>query len=254
MNLAVNARDAMPNGGELTFETANIFIDADMARLMSEAHTGPYVLLTVTDNGSGMSQETMSHMFEPFFTTKSLGKGTGLGLSVVHGIVKQHEGFIICESEQGHGTKFNIYFPAIDSDVEIEEPETQVLALGGLETVLLVDDDNVVRDLCQRILENANYKVIIAADGQEALELYNQRKDEISLVLLDLIMPVMGGDRCLGELLALNPSLKVVIISGYHGETTANDLISAGAKAAIYKPFGPHEVLKVVRNVLGQQS
>ena len=251
MNLAVNARDAMPDGGELTFETVNMFVDADMARLISGAHTGPYVLLTVTDNGSGMSQETISHMFEPFYTTKSLGKGTGLGLSVVHGIVTQHEGFIICESEQGHGTKFHVYFPAIDSDVEIEEPRTQVLALGGSETILLVDDDDVVRDMCQQILEKANYKVILAANGQEALELYNQQREEISMVLLDLIMPVMGGERCLTELLAINPSLKIVVVSGYQGETTARDLISAGAKAAIYKPFGPHEVLKVVRNVLG---
>lgn len=251
MNLAVNARDAMPDGGELSFETVNMFVDADMARLISGAHTGPYVLLTVTDNGSGMSQETISHMFEPFYTTKSLGKGTGLGLSVVHGIVTQHEGFIICESEQGHGTKFHVYFPAIDSDVEIEEPGTQVLALGGSETILLVDDDDVVRDMCQQILEKANYKVILAANGQEALELYNQQKEEISMVLLDLIMPVMGGERCLTELLAINPSLKIVVVSGYQGETTARDLISAGAKAAIYKPFGPHEVLKVVRNVLG---
>lgn len=254
MNLAVNARDAMPDGGELTFKTANIFIDADMARLQSDAHIGPYVLLTVTDNGSGMSKETMSHMFEPFFTTKSSGTGTGLGLSVVHGIVKQHEGFIICKSEQGRGTRFNIYFPAIDSDVEIEEPRTQVPAIGCLETILLVDDDDVVRGLCQQILEKANYKVIVATNGQEALALYNQRKDEISLVLLDVIMPVMGGRRCLEELLALNPSLKVIIISGYQAETSANDLVSAGAKAAIYKPFRPNKVLEVIGDVLGKQA
>lgn len=254
MNLAVNARDAMPDGGKLTFETANICINTDMARLLSEAHTGQYVLLTVTDNGSGMSQQTMSHMFEPFFTTKSSGKGTGLGLSVVHGIVKQHEGFITCESEQGHGTRFNVYFPAIDSDVQIEDPETPVPALGGFETILLVDDDDVVRNLCQQVLEKANYKVIFATNGREALELYNQRKDEISLVLMDLMMPVMGGERCIKELLAINPSLKIIIISGYHGETTANDLVFTGAKTAIYKPFGPNEVLQVVKDVLGQQS
>ncbi len=254
MNLAVNARDAMPDGGELTFETANIYIDAEMARLLSEAHTGPYVLLTVTDNGSGMSQETMSHMFEPFYTTKSSGKGTGLGLSVVHGIVKQHEGFITCKSEKGRGTRFNIYFPAIDSDVQIEDPGTPVPVMGGSETILVVDDDDVVRGLCQQILEKAGYKVIHASNGREALELYIHHKDEISLVLLDLMMPVMGGSRCLEELLAINPLLKVIIISGYQAETSAIDLVSAGAKAAIYKPFRPTKVWEIVRNVLGKQA
>ncbi|MFH0825893.1 MAG: PAS domain S-box protein [Pseudomonadota bacterium] len=253
MNLAVNARDAMAGGGELTFETANVILDERYARTNIEASPGRYVLLSVRDTGSGMDKDTLQHIFEPFYTTKGVGEGTGLGLAMVHGIVKQHGGHIKCYSEPGRGTAFNIYFPALVSDEEAEQTKVTALPRGGSETILLVDDEELIRDLGSRILTKAGYKVITASNGKEALDVFEGRGSEIDMVVLDLIMPEMGGKQCLEALLALAPSLKVVIASGLSADGPTKDALSAGAKGFVNKPYDIRQVLEVVREVLDQE-
>jgi two-component system, cell cycle sensor histidine kinase and response regulator CckA len=250
MNLAVNARDAMPEGGKLTVETANITLDEDYAKTHLDAKPGRYVLLMVTDTGAGMDKETLGHIFEPFFTTKALGEGTGLGLAMVHGIVKQHGGLIWAYSEPGAGTTFKIYFPALVSDEEQEETTIREMPRGGPETILMVDDEELIRDLGSRILTKAGYKVIGASNGKEALEVYQARSDEIALVILDLIMPDMGGEQCLKGLLSLDPAVKVVIASGFAANGPTKDALVAGARGFVNKPYDIRQVMEVVRNTL----
>ena len=253
MNLAVNARDAMPEGGKLVFETANVVFDEEYAKSQLNANPGHYVLLTVKDTGTGMDQEALEHIFEPFYTTKGVGEGTGLGLAMVYGIVHQHGGHIRCYSEPGRGTTFKIYFPAIAADREIKDTPIRVMPRGGSETILLVDDEDLIRDLGSRILSKAGYSVLTASGGEEALEIYEQRGDEISLVLLDLIMPRMGGKKCLEGLLSLNPSIRVVIASGYSANGPIEDCLSAGATGFVNKPYDIRQVLEVVRKVLDSE-
>jgi two-component system, cell cycle sensor histidine kinase and response regulator CckA len=250
MNLAVNARDAMPDGGSLIFETANVILDREYARIHFGARPGSHVLLTVTDTGSGMDKGTLDHIFEPFYTTKGVGEGTGLGLAMVHGIVRHHGGHITCYSEKGHGTSFKIYFPAMISEEEPDDKTKQVMPRGGNETILVVDDEEHVRDLCSRILTRAGYKVITATNGKEALTVYEQRGHEVNLVILDLIMPQMGGRQCLEELLILDPSAKVVIASGYSSNGPTEDALAGGGKGFIGKPYNMRQVLGVIRKVL----
>jgi two-component system cell cycle sensor histidine kinase/response regulator CckA len=250
MNLAVNARDAMPEGGRLLIETSNVVLDEDYATSHLNAKTGQYVLLTFADSGSGMDKETLEHIFEPFYTTKGVGEGTGLGLAMVYGIVQQHGGHIECYSEPGEGTTFKIYFPAIVSNEEPGDKTARPMPRGGSETILLVDDENMIRDLCSRILTKSGYSVIAAPNGKEALEAYQQRGGEISLVILDLIMPEMSGKQCLDGLLSLDPAVKVVIASGYSADGTTKDALAAGAKGFVNKPYDIREVLEVVRSVL----
>ena len=250
MNLAVNARDAMPDGGKLTIETANISLDEEYAKTNIEATPGNYILLTVTDTGSGMDKETLKRVFEPFYTTKGVGEGTGLGLAMVHGIVKHHEGYITCYSEPGHGTTFKIYFPADTAIEEVEKIEVKPIPQGGSETILLVDDEEHIRDLGSRILQKAGYKVIKASNGKEALEAYTSNSDQVKLVILDLIMPKMGGKQCLEGLLSLNPSVKVIIASGYSADGPTKDTLTAGVKGFVSKPYNIRQMLGVVREVL----
>ena len=178
MNLAVNARDAMPEGGKLVFETANVVLDEEYATSHLNAKPGHYVLLTVADTGAGMDKETLEHIFEPFYTTKETGEGTGLGLAMVYGIVQQHGGHIRCYSEPGEGTTFKIYFPALVSDEEPQETSARAMPLGGSETILLVDDEEMIRDLCSRILTKSGYNVITASNGKEALEVYREQREK----------------------------------------------------------------------------
>jgi PAS domain S-box-containing protein len=254
MNLAVNARDAMPEGGRLTIRTENVILEEDYCRAHLGAKPGHYVLLSVSDTGKGMDNETMQHIFEPFFTTKSPGEGTGLGLAMVYGIVKQHGGHIMCYSEPSEGTIFKVYFPALISPAELPETETRALPQGGSETILIVDDEELIRDLGARILTRAGYKVLVAANGKKALEIYQARSDEISLVILDLIMPEMGGKQCLEALLTLDPAAKVVIASGYHANDATREALTFGAKGFINKPYDIPQVLAVLRSVLDRKT
>jgi len=253
MNIAVNARDAMPDGGKLIIETSNIILDEEYARTHLDAKPDHYVLLTVMDTGAGMSKETLEHIFEPFFTTKETGQGTGLGLAVVHGIVQQHGGFIRCYSEPGVGTTFKVCFPALVSDEEPEEGVAGLQPRGGLETIMLVDDEEFILDLGSRILTKSGYKVLKASNGKEALEQYRRQGENISLVILDLIMPEMSGKQCLEGLLNIAPSGKVIIASGYSANGPTKDALSAGAKGFVNKPYDIRQLLEVVRAVLDAQ-
>jgi CheY-like chemotaxis protein len=212
---------------------------------------GGYVLLAVSDNGQGMEKETLSHIFEPFFTTKETGKGTGLGLATVYGIVKQHGGQITCYSEPGLGTTFKIYLPAIQTEQDLEATTFETAIPGGTETILLVDDDDDdIRDLGATLLIEFGYKVIMAVNGKEALEIYLREEDRISLILLDLIMPVMDGMKCLEEILRVNPNAKVVIASGYLESGPANGATATGAKGFVKKPYNTRRLLTMIREVL----
>jgi len=254
MNLAVNARDAMPDGGKLVIETANVCLDTEYAGLHLDAKPGRYVLLSVADTGVGMDKETLEHVFEPFYTTKEPGEGTGLGLATVYGIIQQHGGFIRCYSEPGQGATFKIYFPAIVSDEEAEEEPTKAMPQGGSETILLVDDEEIIRDLCLRILKKAGYNVITASDGKEALEVYRAEKERISLVILDLIMPQMGGKQCLEHLLSVDPDVRVVIASGYSAHVITQEALVSRARGFVNKPYNISQVLTVVRSVLDEEA
>ncbi len=250
MNLAVNARDAMPEGGTLTIETANIDLDEEYVRTQLEAKPGPHVLLMVTDTGQGLDKETLEHVFEPFFTTKSPAEGTGLGLAMVHGIVKLHGGHVKCYSEPGQGAAFKIYLPALVAEEDVVKTTRRPMPQGGTETILLVDDDEHIRELGSRILSRAGYKVLMAVNGKEALQVYQDYADEIALVILDLIMPVMGGKQCLEALLELNPSIKIAIASGYSADGPTREAIARGVKGFVNKPYHIHQVLDVVRSIL----
>jgi CheY-like chemotaxis protein len=252
MNVAVNARDAMPEGGNLIVKTSNVALDEGYARTHPDSKPGRHVLLMVRDTGEGMDKETLEHIFEPFYTTKAAGEGTGLGLAMVHGIVHQHGGHITCESERGQGTTFKIYFPAVVSEELPEETSARAMPRGGSETILLVDDEEVILDLGSRILMKAGYKVMKVSNGKEALEVYRQRSDEISLVILDLIMPEMGGKQCLEGLLSLDPNVKVVIASGFALNGATRETIETGAKGYVGKPFDIRQLLGTVRKVLDE--
>ncbi|MCX5871624.1 MAG: PAS domain S-box protein [Deltaproteobacteria bacterium] len=252
MNLGINARDAMPDGGTLTIETANIKLDEAYCSTHLEAKPGIYVLLTVSDTGQGMDKETMGHIFEPFFSTKEAGKGTGLGLSTVYGIVKQHEGHIMCYSEPGNGTTFKIYFPAIQAEGHSAPPTFEEAIRGGTETVLLVDDDEVLSELGTALLNRFGYEAITAGNGKEALEIYQREGKSISLVILDLIMPEMDGRECLAEILRIDPNAKILIASGYSESGPANGAVAAGAKGFVEKPYNMRKLLTTVRDVLDE--
>ena len=254
MNLAVNARDAMPEGGDLLIETANVFLHEDFARMHLGLKSGEYVLLSVSDTGHGMDEETSEHIFEPFYTTKERGKGTGLGLAMVYGIVTQHGGRIDCYSEPGHGTTFKIYLPALAEDRDqLEKTKSELVAGGGTETILLVDDEELVRDLGKRILERAGYSVLTVANGKEALHLYGREMEKISLVILDLIMPEMGGKQCLEELLRVDRNIRVLIASGFAANGQTKEAIETGARGFVGKPYNVKQMLKAVREVLDSE-
>ena len=250
MNLGVNARDAMPDGGTLSIETAKVELDKEYCSSHLEAMPGSYVLLTVSDTGQGMDKKTLSHIFEPFFRTKEVGKGTGLGLATVYGVVKQHGGQITCYSEPGHGTTFKIYLPAIQTEQDLEVTTFETAIPGGTETILLVDDDDDIRELGATLLIDFGYKVITAGNGKEALEIYLREEDRIALILLDLIMPLMDGRQCLAEILRINPDAKVVIASGYSESGPANGVMSVGAMGFVQKPYDMRQLLTTIREIL----
>jgi PAS domain S-box-containing protein len=250
LNLAVNSRDAMPEGGKLVIETANVYLDDHYCATHVEAIPGHYVVLTISDSGCGMEKDVVDRIYEPFFTTKKPGEGTGLGLAMVYGIVKGHGGYITCYSEPGFGTTFKIYLPAIEMDMEPDVASSGEMPAFGSETILLVDDEDLIRELGMEILNRSGYTVLTAANGKEALNLYRACADGIDLVILDLIMPEMGGKQCLAELLKFDPGAKVLLASGYPAAGPANEALEAAAKGFINKPFDAKELLQSIRRVL----
>jgi PAS domain S-box-containing protein len=251
MNLCVNACDAMPDGGTLTLETRNITLDEEYTRMHLGVQTGDYVRLSVSDTGCGMSPEVQARLFEPFFTTKEMGKGTGLGLSVVYGIVKGHDGFINVYSQEGRGSTFHVYLPAIEWAVEEGEVEVSDLPTGT-ETILVVDDEEAVRELGQGVLERCGYTVLMAEDGIQALEVYQGHRGEIALVVLDVVMPQMGGQECLRRLREMDPQAKVLISTGYTAKSLAQELMAEGALGVMEKPFRIHDFAVTMRKALDE--
>jgi two-component system, cell cycle sensor histidine kinase and response regulator CckA len=251
MNLAVNARDAMGEEGRITIKTENIAVDMEYCKNHFGLVPGKYVLLTFSDTGHGMDQETLERIFEPFFTTKGPGKGTGLGLPMVYGLVKKHNGHIECNSRPGEGTSFKIFFPAITEAVqEISEEKEKEPIPGGKESILIIDDETLVRELAEHMLTNFGYTVLTAPGGESGLRVYRDKKDIISLIILDMIMPGMGGMRCLQELLKIKPDAKIIIASGYTAEGARQNVIESGARGFINKPFNVREMLVAVREAL----
>jgi two-component system cell cycle sensor histidine kinase/response regulator CckA len=250
VNLAVNARDAMPKGGTLTIETANATLDGHYPQRHEPVVPGPYVLLSVNDSGVGMDRATQERLFEPFFTTKGIGKGTGLGLATVYGIVTQSGGHIWVYSEPGRGTTFKIYLPRVYEDTAVADTHAAAHAHGGSETILLVEDEAAVRRLARRVLEGAGYRVMEAAGPQEALAVARGTPDAIQLLLSDVVMPGSGDVLLYDELTADRPSLKVLYMSGYADETMVQRGWLSSDMPYLPKPFTAHELVRKVREVL----
>ena len=272
LNLAVNSRDAMPQGGRLTIETRDVELDENDSRSHEGAPPGKYVMLTVSDTGSGMDTETQAHIFEPFFTTKAPGKGTGLGLATVYGVVKQSDGWIWVDSEPGRGTKFNIHLPRVEEsrreesrgkESEAEESQAQaqlasktVPALAtapkGTETVLVVEDQDGIRDIVRESLRRNGYNVLIAVDGNEALQMASTYADPIHLLVTDLVMPNIGGRELAQRLTPLRPRMKVLFMSGYSEHSALDIEASSQSASVLQKPFSLDALARNVRRVLDE--
>jgi signal transduction histidine kinase len=250
MNLAINARDAMPKGGKVTIETANVTLDDAYARQHLAVTPGRYVMLAVADNGTGMNAETQRQIFEPFFTTKESGKGTGLGLSMVYGIVKQSGGNIWVYSEVGHGTTFKIYLPIAEGEATLSESVSEDDTQNATETVLLVEDEEVVRSLLLEVLQHEGYNVMPASSGAEALEVCASYKGPIHLLITDVVMPGMSGKQLVMQLVGKCRDMKVLYMSGYTDDAIVNHGVLDPGVAFLQKPFTPGGVLTKVREVL----
>jgi PAS domain S-box-containing protein len=252
LNLATNARDAMPQGGTLAIETANVDLDEDYAQKHVDAVAGAYVRLTISDTGVGVDKDAMVHIFEPFFTTKEPGRGTGLGLSMVYGIVKQSQGHITVYSEVGHGTTFKIYLPRCDQPLPdlTEPPPLPTVAAGGTATILLVEDEASVRDVVSRMLEQVGYRILAAADPEEALYFSREHQGPIHLLFTDVVMPGMSGRQLANLILAQRPGLKVLFMSGYTEDAIFHHGVLDLGISFINKPFKYDSLVKKVREVL----
>ncbi len=256
MNLATNARDAMPQGGRFVVETDRVVFNAADIRSHGIGDPGVYAVVTVTDTGVGMDEATQKRIFDPFFTTKEVGRGTGLGLAIVYGIIKQHHGYINVYSEPGKGTTFRIYFPllSIDKEQRSKMPATPAEVRGGTETLLLAEDDDGLRKLAKQILEEFGYTVIDAKNGEEAIELYEKNREKISLLLLDMIMPKKSGKEAYDAISRLSPGIKVVFVSGYTADKIYTDGLITPGTDLLLKPLTPRELAKKVRDVLDRAA
>jgi CheY-like chemotaxis protein len=250
MNLYINAWQAMPEGGELHLETQNTELDQEFAKLFS-VKEGKYVKISVNDNGIGMDEVTRQRIFDPFYTTKVMGRGTGLGLASTYGIIKNHDGIIDVYSEKGEGTTFNIYLPASDKCVSAERQSTGEIAAGA-ETVLLVDDDDMIVMVGEQMLSRLGYKVIIAKGGREAIERYRENQQKIDMVILDMIMPDVGGKMAYEKLKEINPAIKVLLSSGYSITGQAQEILDKGCNGFIQKPFNLKGLSLKLREILDE--
>jgi len=253
MNLAVNSRDAMPKGGGLSISTASVEIGGDYASQHPEARAGSFVRLTVTDTGCGMDRKTLDRIFEPFFSTKEVGKGTGLGLATVYGLVKQHQGWIEVSSAVGVGTTFKIYFPAAERKSESTDSSNQVseLVRGGRETIMVVEDEPVLREMVCEILKQYDYQVIEAGSGVEALRVWDEFDGQVDLLLTDMVMPEgMSGRELAARISARRPSIRVLFMSGYTDNVITSGGVLEKGITFLQKPFSPGQLAQKVRDVL----
>ena len=251
LNLYVNAADSMPERGDLFLKTINV-TDKDIVGKPYNPKPGDYVLLTVRDTGAGMDKETKGHIFEPFFTTKGLSKGTGLGLSSAYGIIKGHGGYIDVDSEKGYGATFNIYLPATKKEVK-QEKELLKKTIIGKETVLFVDDDDMVIEGCGEMLTKMGYNVLIARNGKDALEIYKENQDKIDIVIIDMIMPIMNGGETYDRLKKMYPDIKVLLSSGHSVNGQATEILERGCNGFIQKPFTIEVLSEKIREILGKK-
>jgi CheY-like chemotaxis protein len=251
LNLAVNARDAMPRGGKLTIETKNCEIDDDYLRWHSDARLGPHVMIAVSDTGTGMDKETLHHLFEPFFTTKEQGFGTGLGMSTVYGLIKQHRGFVEVSSEVGKGTTVKVYFrPAGSPAAPYTTPSQTAEPEGGNEAVLVVEDEAAIRRAAKRVLEQSGYRVTTVADGEMALETLETRGKEVDLVISDVVMPKMSGTELHQAMQNMGLNKKFILMSGYSARDVRANIRLDTDVPFLQKPWTPNELLTLVRDVL----
>ena len=252
LNLAGNAADAMPQGGCLRFTTRNLWLGDKFCARHHGLKPGEYVLLEVSDTGCGMDQHTLKHIFDPFFTTKQAGKGTGLGMAIVYSIVQNHQGVITCHSRPGEGTSFQIYWPALPEDAKntMSQEKKQIRVAGGQESVLVVDDEELICEMLQQFLSMQGYQVTLAKTGEQAVEMYRQGPGDYQIVILDLGLPGMGGERTLEELIEINPTVKVLVATGYHEEEKLQRVRELGAKGILFKPYRLDELQQRVRELL----
>ncbi|HUU40593.1 MAG TPA: response regulator, partial [Desulfatiglandales bacterium] len=251
LNLYVNAADAMPKGGKLFIKTMNV-THLDISGKPYKPKPGDYASITIRDIGVGMDKKTMEQIFRPFFTTKELSNGTGLGLSSTYGIIKAHGGYIDVDSKKGQGTTFKIFLPAANGKVTEENKIIHQLK-KGTETVLLVDDEEMILDTGSKMLEALGYKILKARDGKEALEIYSLNKDKIDLVILDIIMPVIGGEETYNRMKEINPKIKVLLSSGYSLESQAAEILSRGCNGFMQKPFSINDLSHSITSALNSR-
>jgi len=247
-NLIINAKDAMPQGGELIIKTENVHLDEEYTQKYPDLKPGKYVKISVTDTGIGMPKNVTDRIFEPFFTTKGSGEGTGLGLATVYGIIKNHQGHITVDSESGKGTTFTIYLPV--SERRVLEENTAATVIKGDETILIVDDEEDVRGMLSKQLTPLGYKVLFASDGLEAIKIFKQQKHKIDLILLDMIMPGMAGKETYQKLREISPGVKVLIMSGFSLNSSDKEMLSDRTMGFIQKPFELYELSNIIRKIL----
>jgi len=248
LNLYINAWQSMPGGGDLYLKTENITLDENYVKLLN-IEPGRYVRVSVTDTGVGMAEKTQQRIFDPFFTTKEMGRGTGLGLASAYGIIKNHKGIINVYSQKGQGTTFSIYLPVTEKK-PIEEIDLDKEVLKGSETILLVDDEAIIVDVSKRMLEKLGYKIVIARDGREAIEIYKDNRTKIHIVILDMIMPGTGGSKAYDKLKEINPDIKVLLSSGYSINGKAREILDRGCNGFIQKPFNLKQLSQKIREIL----
>lgn len=246
LNLLVNARDAMPDGGSIKISAQNLVLDEHYARMNLEAHPGPYVIVEVADTGTGIPLEIRKRIFDPFFTTKDIGQGTGLGLATVLGIIKSHGGFVQVTSEVGQGSQFQVYLPAAQELTQESMPE-EPLPTGNGELILVVDDEAAVREITKYTLEDYNYRVLLASDGIEAIAIYAKHQDKIKVVVIDLVMPNLNGVTAIRTLQKMNPQVKIVAMSG--SVSQRESVLAAGAKRFLAKPYTAETLLRSLLNL-----
>jgi CheY-like chemotaxis protein len=248
MNLYVNAWQAMPGGGEIYLETENVLLE-DERVLPYAIKPGKYVKISITDTGMGMDEKTRESIFDPFFSTKALGRGTGLGLATVYGIIKGHGGMINVYSETGHGTTFTLYLPASEKEV-VKEKAVEDTVLRGTETILLVDDEKIILNVSKEMLEFLGYRIYLAGSGQEAIAIYREKRNDIDLVILDMIMPGISGGETFDRLREINPEIRVLLSSGYSINGHAQQILDRGCNGFLQKPFQLEKLSRKVREML----